>query len=50
MRISLEAYQAESQQEFRQFVDEAVAPFGNDFDQQGRIPEDLIQLIGKRPC
>ena len=48
MRISLEAYQAESQQEFRQFVDEAVAPFGNDFDQQGRIPEDLIQLIGKR--
>lgn len=46
MRMELTAEQLAAQAEYRRFVDQQIAPFADDFDDQGQVPESLLQALG----
>ena len=41
MKMELDSEQLAAQEEFRLFVDRNVTPFADDFDDRGRVPEEL---------
>lgn len=45
MKMELEPEQLSAQEEFRQYVDRQVAPFADEFDDCGRVSEELIQSL-----
>ena len=48
MRIELTDQQAQAKSDFRAFVDREVAPHADRFDQEERIPEELIKKLGQQ--
>jgi hypothetical protein len=46
MKMELAADQFGAQEEFRLFVDRSVAPFADEFDDCGRVSEELIKALG----
>jgi glutaryl-CoA dehydrogenase (non-decarboxylating) len=47
MKIELTPQQQQAQAAFRSFVDSEVAPFANQFDQEERIPSELISKLAQ---
>lgn len=48
MELHLTEPQAQAQSEFRRFVDEAIAPYADQFDREGAIPTALIEKLAER--
>jgi len=50
MKMELAPEQRASQEAFRAFVDEAIVPYADRFDQEEYTPPDLIKKIGQQGC
>lgn len=48
MKMELTAEQRTSQESFRAFVEEAIVPYADSFDQEEYTPPDLIKKIGQQ--
>ena len=47
MKMELTAQQKDAQAEFKAFADRRIFPYADQFDQEERIPTDLIQSMGQ---
>jgi glutaryl-CoA dehydrogenase (non-decarboxylating) len=47
MRIELTEQQARAKAEFRAFVDQEIAPYADQFDQEERIPDTVIKKLAR---
>lgn len=50
MNMILEPEREAARQEFRSFVDRNIAPFADDFDDAGRVSEELLQTLAAEGC
>ena len=48
MQLHLTKQQAQAHDEFRRFVDEAIAPYADKFDREGVTPTALIEKLAQR--